>query len=455
MADVSPLFSTTVRFAGTLMQGSGEKVEGRCKIVTNPIDPSTIEAQLSQDSDSTQSFTEEFERMAGVSGQVRIEGELGKYQYLANGLVKRFNSDSQEILYNLEVDDITEVEITPGPDNKEGLKQVVRFYLPPFDKLLPAFKHRTSRHHRHGFIHGWRSKSLFEFEPGSWESSTREIEVGDHSVEVDLHFRFEQTTVSDAECEIVTSQIKVKTELVEPTRPDAIHDVREKIIQVQEELEPLWYALRFALGSRANPTYHELSTCDYENEVAIQGRRFWNRTNEVESRPGRGPNAHELWTLVEHLTERFDQLEGDALNRMEKAVIRYVEAFEVPTIEIQLTLMHSALHLIVTKDEYLGQSENVVPENVPRPHGGPVNWGLAKAIGILGIEWKDLFSDDVDAEEMYAFNRHRNHYLKRDRRGFMNSAQPVRQVQRLFERVFLADLGIDPADYPVIGRISK
>ena len=348
---------------------------------------------------------------------------------------------------------LLKVEITPIPGGEKDPKQVARFYLPPFDKLLPAFKLCTNRHYQHGFIHGWKTESLNEFERGSWESSAREIEVVEHLVEVGLHFQFEQVETHFAESEIVTPQIKIKTELAKPARPDTIHNVREKIQNVQEDLMPLWRALRFALGRRTNPSYQELSTYDYEDGIAIQGRRFWYRNNDVETRPGRGPNAGELWKLVEELVDRFNQLEGDALRRAEKAVDRYVEAFEVSTLELKLTLMHSALHLIVTKDEYLGQRNDVVPDDVPKPNAGSVNWGVAKAIGILGVEWKDLFSDEVDSDEMYAFNRLRNDYLKRDKRGFMDSIQPVRAAQRLFERVFLADLGIDPPSYPVIGRM--
>jgi hypothetical protein len=453
MSDVSHLFNTTVRFDGTLENGNGEGLEGRCKIVTNPIDPSQIEAQFSQDSASMRSVGERLKQTVGVHGQVQIEGELSKYQYLATGLVKRSHSDSQGIRYDLEVDDITEVEITPGPSKEEGLKQIARFYLAPFDKLLPAFKRGTSRHHRHGFIHGWRSESLSDFESGNWESSTREIEIGEYSVEVDLHFQFEQATASDAECEIVTPRIKVETELPEPVRPDTIRHVREEIKNVQNDLVPFWNSLRFALGRRPNPPCHELSTYDYEEEVAFQGRRFWNRNNEVETTPGRGPNANELWKLVEQLVRKFNELGEDTNRKAGKAVTRYVEAFEAPTAELKLTLMHSALHLIVTKDEYLDRPNDVVPDDVPTPNAGGVNWGLAKAIGILRIKWKDLFSGEVDVEEMYAFNRLRNDYLKRDKRGFMmGSLRPVRQLQRLFERVYLADLGIDPSDYPVLGR---
>ena len=163
---------------------------------------------------------------------------------------------------------------------------------------------------------------------------------------------------------------------------------------------PLWRALRFALGRRANPSYQELSTYDYEDGIVIQGRRFWDRDNEVGAKPGRSPKARELWKLVEELVDRFNQLEGDALRRVGKAVDRYVEAFEVSTLELRLTLMHSALHLIVTKDEYLGQPNDVVPDDVPKPNSGGVNWGLAKAIGVLEIEWKDLFSAEVGGHEM-------------------------------------------------------
>jgi len=278
--------------------------------------------------------------------------------------------------------------------------------------------------------------------------------VGGRLIEVDLHFQFEQAQAGSAEGEIVVPQIRVKTVLGEPARPGTIRNVRETIKQVQKELEPLWYALRFALGCRARPLYHELSIYDYEEGIAYQGRRFWKQTNEVKTSPHRGHNANQLWALVEQLSTKLDELEGDVLNRAEKALIRYVESFEVATLELQLTLLHSALHLILDGGDYHRGSNDVIPNDVPKPpNGGSVKWGLARFVGIHGIEWKDLFSDDVDAEELYAFNRLRNDYLKRDRRGFMNSAQPVRQVQRLFERVFLADLGIDPAGYPVIGRI--
>ena len=348
---------------------------------------------------------------------------------------------------------LLKVEITPIPGGEKDPKQVARFYLPPFDKLLPAFKLCTNRHYQHGFIHGWKTESLNEFERGSWESSAREIEVVEHLVEVGLHFQFEQVETHFAESEIVTPQIKIKTELAKPARPDTIHNVREKIQNVQEDLMPLWRALRFALGRRTNPSYQELSTYDYEDGIVIQGRRFWDRDNEVEAKPGRSPKARELWKLVEELVDRFNQLEGDALRRAGKAVDRYVEAFEVPTLELKLTLMHSALHLVLVGGEYDHGSNDVIPDGVPKPpDGGKVKWGLARFIGIHGIEWKDLFSEEVDAREMYAFNRLRNDYLKRDKRGFMDSVQPVRTAQRLFERVFLADLGIDPSSYPVIGR---
>jgi len=454
MPDVSHLYSRNVRFEGTLRYEENGEMQGNCRAILNPIDPAENEVRFHQPPPST--MAEAF-RLGGqfMQGAVEIEGEQGDCQYLFVGRVVNSKTDTQEAHCRLKPTDLNEVEVTVGSDEKEGLKQTAKFFLPPFDELYPAFSRTSSRHYQHGYVHGWVPKSLGEFDKGSWESSSEEIEVGGHSVEIGNYFMFEEATANFSECKILAPTIRIKRKVREPSRPETVRDIKETIERVHEELMPLWSALRFALGRRAAPPYQELTTHDYENAVQFKGRRFWNRTNEVETRPGREPPARELWDLIEELVRQFDALEGDELQKAEKAVDRYVESFEAPNLELKLTLLHSGIHLIVTKDEYSDRPNEVAPDDVPKPHGGGVNWGVAKFIGVHGIEWRDLFSDEVDREEMYAFNRLRNYYLKRDKRGFLDSTKPVWIAQRLFERIFLADLGIDPSGHPVLGGYQR
>jgi len=347
---------------------------------------------------------------------------------------------------------LNEVVVTAGADRTGGLQQTMKFFLPPFDELYRSFARTSFQHHQHGYVCGWIPESLNEIENGRWDSSSKKIEIGGHPVEIGNAFKFEEAVANFSESTIVAPTIRIKREVPEPSLPETVRDVRQMTERAYEELMPLWSALRFAIGRRADPPYQELTTHDYENGAILKGRRFWNRSNVVESRPGRATGADQLWNLVEELARRFDSLEGDELQRAEKAVNRYVEAFEAPHLELKLTLLHSGIHLIVTKDEYREEPDDVAPDDVPKPHGGKVNWGVAKFIGVHRIEWKDLFSAEVDQDEMYAFNRLRNDYLKRDRRGFLDSDRHVRVAQRLFERIFLADMGIDPSDHPVIGH---
>jgi hypothetical protein len=452
MPDISHLFSKTVRFKATLLYGEGKEMEANCRAVLNPIDPEENEVLLRQPPPSS-AMAEGLRRGGQVMrGPVEIEGELGDRQYLFTGRVTNSQTDTQESRFRVKPKDLNEVEVTVGTDEKEGVRQTAKFFLPPFDELYPAFSGYSSRHYQHGYVHGWTPESLGEFEPGDWESSSQEIEIGGHRVEIGANFMFEEALANFSECKIVAPTIRIERELEDPSVPDTVRDVQDALQCVHEDLMPLWNALRFALGRRSDPPYQELTTRDYESGVRLKGRRFWNRNNDVESQPGREPRADQLWNLVEELAPRFDVLEGDELQRARKAVNRYVEAFEAPTAELKLTLLHSGIHLMVTKDEYLDQPNDIVPDDVPKPHGGAVNWGVAKFIGVHGIEWKDLFSDEVDRKEMYAFNRLRNDYLKRDKRGFLESTKPVWVAQHLFERIFLADLGMDPSDHPVIGQ---
>jgi len=451
MPDTSHLFSQNVRFEGTLLYGDDEEMQGNCRAVLNPIDPSENEVRFHQPPPSS-TMAKAF-RLGGeiMRGPVEIEGDPGDRQYLFVGRVISSETDTQESHFRLKPRDLNEVEVSIGTDQKEGLKQTAKFFLPPFDEIYPAFARTSSRHYQHGYVHGWAPKSFDEFEEGDWESSSKEIEVGGHPVEIGNYFMFEEAVANFSECKIVAPTVRIRRKIQGPSFPETVREVREITQQVHDELKPLWSALRFGLGRRADPHYQELTTHDYENGAVLRGRRFWSRSNEVESQPGREPHADQLWDLVEDLTHRFDALGGDELQRAEKAVNRYVEAFEAPTLELKLTLLHSGIHLIVTKGEYLDQPNEVVPDEVPKPHGGRVNWGVAKFIGVHEIEWKDLFSDEVDREEMYAFNRLRNYYLKGDKRSFLESTRPVWIAQRLFERIFLVDLGIDPLDHPVLG----
>jgi hypothetical protein len=454
MTDIAHLFNRNVQFNGTLLYGDGQEMEGNCRAVFNPIDPSENEVRFRRSLSSA--AVEEFKRGGNLmQGSVEIEGESGDRQYVFEGRVVNSDINAQSADYRLRPNDLNEVLVTAGTDKTEGLQQTTKFFLPPFDELYRAFARTSFRHYQHGYVCGWIPESLNEIENGRWDSSSKKIEIGGHHVEIGNAFKFEEAVANFSESTIVAPTIRIKREVPEPSLPETVRDVRQMTERVYEELMPLWSALRFALGRRADPPYQELTTHDYENGAILKGRRFWNRSNEVESRPGRVTDADQLWNLVEELARRFDSLEGDELQRAEKAVNRYVEAFEAPHLELKLTLLHSGIHLIVTKDEYREEPDDVAPEEVPKPHGGPVNWGVAKFIGVHGIEWRDLFSDEVDREEMYAFNRLRNDYLKRDKRGFLESTKPVWIAQRLFERIFLADLGIDPSDHPVLGGYQR
>jgi hypothetical protein len=456
MSGVARFFSTEVRFEGTMHQEEGNDAEVECQVVMNPVNPSEIQAQVFQSPDAFDGPVQSMRRAMEVSagGRVRVEGGFGKKLYLVEGVVGTSEGGDKGTRLRLKVDDITELQAIPTQSDQDGVDQTVRFFIHPFKQISRALEDLTSRHPRHGYVHGWKYESQSNFEEGTWRSQIREMQVNDLPLEVGTHFQFEQAEAKHAECELVLPQIGIEVEAPGSGRPETVQDLRSQVQSIQGQLSPLWTALRFALGRRAYPFYQEINIHDHEEGVFYRSKRFWDRERTTHSTPGRTGNASELWELIEELAAQLQSLDDKDGKRARKAVDRYVEAFEAPNAELRLTLLHSALHLILVGNEYHKESNSARPEDVPKPSGGRVNWGLGKFIGVHEIEWQDLFSDDPDAREVYSFNRLRNDYLKRDRRGFLtgDNIRHVNVAQRLFERVFLAHHGVDPSEYPVLGQ---
>ncbi len=425
-------------FVGSLqVNGKIEAESVHCRFAVNPVDTRTLKATIRCDSTS---------------------GDLMDGPHLAKIIVKSDSAKSDRLQVG---GYLTRLTVGSGPDElKLDVREVFRFssqnialrdegprkvymnwLFPPLKELGDAFKAR--KHAERGLVLGWKPDSYRTWEEGKWEPQERPFRLGDTSYTVRPALHFEDLETVDGEAYITIPRLHVKSEQVDDSLPWSFDHAVEKLKTADKAIQPLLLAMRFATGKRVGSGHQVQSTYDSETNAFTELERFQPTTSRQSRGVHRAPQFQRHWPLIVDVAQAIHRQQEDARQRTERAIQRYIIAFEAPFIEMQLVALHSALGFIVRNRTDI----DVEPSKDLPSIKGILLTPLRKFITAKGIEWRDLIPKGREKEALFDFNKLRNAYLK-DLDHKFDDIAPFETARRLFERVLLAHLNLNPTDYP-------
>lgn len=319
-----------------------------------------------------------------------------------------------------------------------------------FSWLIPEFnqqgwKFNPIEHPQKGLIFGADPSDYRKVEEHGWPDNIYSIK--NSSCEFTLHHSliFKEEQAGHYRTFHVLPEIVCQHERECKDFPVEWDEIRKEFDRMNNLFLPLSYAIKFINGYRVDSYVQTMTFFNPNNK-----RYVWiKRTNKVRSlKSGRQIrnnlyNGH--WKFIEDFTNKFIQLNDDDQIRIKRSIDRFSEAIEAEYLELKLTLLHSALSILLDIDRYSYFNKEDKPADFPMPPGG-VTYRMAKFILEHNLDWNDLIHDDEPPSLLFKFNNLRNKYLKQITHK-IDDYTPIRILHRMFERILITEVGLEFDDY--------
>lgn len=330
--------------------------------------------------------------------------------------------------------------------NHEALKKPTIFfswYIPEFNQQ--GWKFNPIEHPHKGLIFGTDPSDYRIVEEHGWPDNIYSIKnsVGEFTLHHSLNFKEEQN--GHYRTFHVLPEIVCQHERECKEFPSDWEEIRREFERVNNQFLPISYGIKFVNGYRVDSYMQTMSFFDPKNKRYIWVKRV-NKLRSLKSgRQIRNDLYNGYWKFIEDFTDRFIQLADDDQTRIKRCIDRFTEAIEADYLELKLTLLHSALSILLDIDRYSYFKKNDKPADFPMPPGG-VTYPMAKFILEHDLEWKDLIPEGQSQSLLFKFNNLRNKYLKQITHQ-IDDYTPVRILHRMFERILITEVGLEFDDY--------
>lgn len=329
----------------------------------------------------------------------------------------------------------------------EANKVYMTWLFSPFPELGMAF--RATKDSEHGLYYGWKPISNRKWSEGEWQSQRLTFSLGELELTAFLDLHYDDFELADGIAYIIVPRIQIKTNYSDELLPWTFQESIEQVRMRDRILEPLIWALKFTRAKRTISPYQVMTTYDPVTHTYSKLERYLKSETNLHHQAYRHPQFHNHWKLITEMAQAIRDLDPEKRQRIERAIFRYVTTFEAPFIEMQIVSIHSAIHILVS---HRTDTKRTLPDDELPSWQGNLLRDLGKFITAKQVEWKDLIPDGREKEILFDFNKLRNAYLKElDHK--IEEYEPFRIAHRLFERLLLADLGLDSKDYPALGDL--
>lgn len=328
----------------------------------------------------------------------------------------------------------------------ETLKKPTVFFswsIPEFNQQ--GWKFNPIEHPHKGLIFGADPSDYRKVEESGWPENIHSIKnsTGEYKLRHSLNFK--QELHGPYRTLHVLPEIVCQCDIECEEFPDEWNEIQKEFNRFRNLFLPINYGIKFVNGYRVD-SYMQIMSYFNPNSK----RYVWvKRVNKVRSQKS-GRQIHNdlyngYWKFIEDFTNRFIQLDVNDQTRVKRCIDRFTEAIEADYLELKLTLLHSALSILLNIDRYNNFKEGDKPTDFPMPPGG-VTYRMAKFILEHNLEWRDLIPEDRPESILYKFNNLRNKYLKQKTHQ-IEDYTPIRILHRMFERILITEIGLEFNEY--------
>ncbi|WP_409029504.1 hypothetical protein [Gracilimonas sediminicola] len=330
------------------------------------------------------------------------------------------------------------------PEQLKNSKVFFVWYLHQFKEQGHIFE--PFAHPKRGLIFGYDYKVDEKFEDGNWKNNSKVIELDDSSIKFEPISFIKENKEREGATYFVLPELSARLEYETKSFPEQWDEIQNKFEEINHSFEPFRYSLRFLTGSKIDSFNQSLFFYDVNSKryCSIEKiSREWDRKAHQSLR--RNITYSKSWDLIQDFVKAFESITNEDKIRIRRAIDRFNEAFEAPYLELKLTLLHSALTILLDVKKYT-KPLHEYDKDLPTPINGSLPKRLANCITTHKLKWKDLLSEEEEKDQFFAFNKLRNNYLK-DFIHEVDSYTPIRVLHRMFERVLLTELEIDYEEY--------
>lgn len=436
-------FSEQEEFDGVMIVDGQRSFKAHCRSTLSPVDVGPLTAVVRSPVSSVGLISAP--RLRDLV--IRSDPDLRQPYVQVEGHLKKSTGNMGHEVSQLRVAvrDIFRYKVTHLDPKDRANTRYQNWFFPMYSELGKAFG--PLKHGQRGITYGWRPQSMGKWDHGEWQDQSLHADLDDNHFVLQPAILFEEMPIGQGAGYMMYPQlqIQVKTEAIStPTSErEAISLAREG----KSVIKPFTLALSFVAARKVRSHYQVETTFNAESGHYREVQRFVKVKTDKPNGLHRSMSFKENWDLIKDVATAIHNQDDAEEKRTHRALARYAEAHQASLLEMTLVALHSALTVIVDPWNR--------PEIDPDPDlpdmKGRLLTPLRKFITTKKVPWRDLIPEDREVDALFDFNNLRNQYLK-DVEHEVRDVHPLRIAERLFERCFLAYLGLDPVGYKSLER---